>query len=187
MNTDLVRKLHEAGYSRSRAAATLGVSLYHLDCMAKEAGLVWQIGLRPGRITIQGQTATWKQHARRYGLSIGTLRYRLENGIPLEGPIEKRPVTREEALRFFELRKSGLPAWKAADQVGRSYTNLNKAARTLFPDYRETIKRLPRKRRPNTTRTPELEKDFLSSKERKCPVEKSCVELSSSQRIAAGQ
>lgn len=142
-----VRDLHQTGISRTKAAEILGAHKYHLEKYLKVIKLDWKPRVRGGSYVIDGVKDTLAGHSQRLGVTVGTIRWRLDRQQPLTAPAAINPVSQAEAITFTVLRKVGVPAWKAAVMVGRPYGTLNIAARRLRPDYLSVTAAAPRIRR----------------------------------------
>lgn len=142
-----VRALHLTGISRTKAAQILGTHKYHLEKYLKVIKLDWKPRVRGGSYVIDGVKDTLARHAQRLGVTVATIRWRLERQQPLTAPAAINPVSQVEAITFTALRKVGVPAWNAAVIVGRPYGTLNIAAGRLRPDYLTVTASAPRIRR----------------------------------------
>lgn len=142
-----VRALHSTGISRTKAAEILGTHKYHLEKYLKVINLAWKPRVRGGSYIIDGVKDTLARHAQRLGVTVATIRWRLERQQPLTAPAAARPVSQVEAITFTALRKVGAPAWQAAVIVGRPYRTMNLAARRLCPNYQTIADNAPRIRR----------------------------------------
>lgn len=145
-----IRDLHASGISRAQAAHKLGLTVDKFGAILQTGGwnLRWKRTPTGGKHTIDGVTDTLSGHAARYGITIGTLRGRLERKEDLKAPPSVAAmVTEEEARKFTELRREGVPAWAAAELVGRPYNTLKNAAKKFCPDYQSVIEEAPRIRR----------------------------------------
>lgn len=142
-----IMELHASGMSRTKAAKHIGVPKEKFDAMLDILKIEWKPRIRGGNIEINGVKDTLENHAKRQGISPHALRYRLAKDKPLNDPAPAKQVTQQEAERFYLLRKEGVPAWDAANQVGRPYQTLRIAAKRLFPDYESVVKAAPRIRR----------------------------------------
>lgn len=142
-----IRALHESGISRAKAARTLMMSKEKLDLYIDAIGLDWKKRVRGGSCVIDGVTDTLHGHSVRLGVSIGKLRWRLQRNNPIEAPAAYSSVSDQEAKLYADLRRDGMPAWEAAEKVGRPYNTLNNACKRLFADYSEIVNEAPRVRR----------------------------------------
>lgn len=141
-----IARLKEEGYSKTKAAEKLGFSRWKLEGMLEALGIDWP-KQRRGSYEVNGLRRTLEQHAKNTGLSISGLHRRLRNGQDANSPAAIVPVTKEEAGRFAELRQQGMPAWQAAQEIGRPYNTLKNAAKRLIPNYEEIVSTAPRIRR----------------------------------------
>ena len=123
------------------------ISKERMDLYIDALGLDWKKGVRGGSHVINGVTDTLKGHSIRLGISVGKLRWRLQRNQPIEAPAAYELVSIEEARNYADLRKGGVPAWEAAEKVGRPYNTLNNACKRLFPEYEEIVSEAPRVRR----------------------------------------
>lgn len=141
-----LKRLKDSGISRTKAAEALGITRFKLEAILELFGIVWpkQVG---GTVEIDGVVRTLDAHATKLGVPATTLRQRLKAGNELIGPSKIVPVTAEEANAFAELRKAGVPAWEAAQQMGRPYNTLKNAAKKYVPDYEQIAAQAPRIRR----------------------------------------
>lgn len=154
---DDIKQLQSSGISRSKAALALGITREKLDLILDVMNLEWKAGVRGGRHVIDGVQDTLQGHSERLGISVGKLRWRLNNQRNVTAPVASKTVSREEATLFLELRKSGTPAWQAAESVGRPYNTLKNACKRLFPDYEKVVEAAPRIRRASTKSSDPLE------------------------------
>ncbi len=138
---DEIRKLRESRLSRTAAAKALNVDLSKFDLMLEAIDLDWDHKIVRGtaKYEINGVRDTLENHANRLGVGVGALRWRLAQNQDLEGPSKIPPITEEEAASFVQLRKEGLSALQAAEQVGRPYNTLKNAAKRMFPEYEEVV------------------------------------------------
>lgn len=154
-----IRTLHASGISRAKAALTIGIPRWRLDLFISAMNLDWKLRIRGGSCVIDGITDTLLGHSERLGVSVGKIRWRLQNDKPLEAPTTITLVTPEEAQQYTELRKQGVAAWEAAKVVGRPYNTLRLAAKKFCPEYLEVAKAAPRIRRsPEEIEAAELKK-----------------------------
>lgn len=144
---DKVRKLCAAGISKGKAASMLGLSRERLSVIVDAIGLEWKTRLRGGTYVIDGIKDSLQAHSERLGVSVGMIRSRLKRQQPITAPPLYRPIDLAEATRFMEYRRNGLPAWKAAEKVGRPYGSLKDACKRLLPDYDKVVIAAPRVRR----------------------------------------
>lgn len=150
MPCDLVAsigKLSASGISKNRAASILKITPEKLGKMIMRLDLEWKPPVKTGSQVIDGIRDSLQGHSQRLGITVGQLRSRLKRQQPLIGPPAVKPIDMAEARRFLEHRKNGLPAWKAAEQVGRPYGSLKDACKRLLPDYDEVVMSAPRIRR----------------------------------------
>lgn len=140
------RDMHRRKIARNTAAELLGMGHQRFEALLKEWGLDWPDQIQAERVTFNGKTATFAEHAKTLGLSESTLRSRHRNGIPLDAP-GRRTITVAHALQFAELRYAGLSGVVAASRVGFHYNHLHKMAKEHAPDYVKKLKTLPRRRR----------------------------------------
>lgn len=144
-NEQQVRALHLTGISKTKAAEILGVHKYHLEKYLKVIKLDWKPRVRGGSYVIDGVKDTLAGHAERLGVTVATIRWRLERNQPLDAPPVIDPVIEAEAQAFTELRQEGVPALKAAQIVGRPYESLKNAAKRFCPDdYLKVVSTAPR-------------------------------------------
>jgi len=132
-----IRALHESGMTRAEAAEQMGLTLDKFAAMLQVSGwkLKWKRKSTGGKHTINGVTDTLQGHANRLGLPVGTLRGRLERQQDVKAPPRIAQVTQQEAQMFTELRRQGIGAYAAAEQVGRPYNTLKNAAKKFCSDY----------------------------------------------------
>lgn len=142
-----VRVLSATGISKAKASVELGISRERLATILEETGLEWKTPTREGSLVIDGIKGSLTSHSERLGISVGKLRSRLKKQKPLVGPDVYKPIDLAEAKRFLEHRKNGLPAWKAAEQVGRPYGSLKDACKRMLPDYEDVVVAATRIRR----------------------------------------
>lgn len=145
-----VRALHLTGISKTKASEILGIHKYHLEKYLKVIGLEWKSRVRGGSYVIDGIKDTLAGHSERLGVTIATIRWRLERNLPMDAPPAIDMVIEAEAQAFTELRKEGVPALQAAKIVGRPYESLKNAAKRFCPDdYMKVVCTAPRgKQRP---------------------------------------
>lgn len=139
-------QLIESGISRPSAAKELGMSKYQLQIMLDTMGVKWPKVNRPGSYVIDGVRDTLAGHAVRYDTTVNVIRYRVKNNQDM-GPPKMNPVSENEVLEFVSLRKDNVPAWEAAELVGRPYNTLKNAAKKLFPEYEQIVANSTRVRR----------------------------------------
>jgi hypothetical protein len=144
---DDIARLRESGISRTKAAQALGIEKWRLDALIDALKIEWKPNLRGGSFEINGVVKTLASHSETLGLTPSGLRHRLEKGIDLTAPPAYTQVTPEEAAAFVDLRISGVAAWDAAQQLGRPYPTLNKAAKRFVPGYEDMMRGVPRIRR----------------------------------------
>lgn len=165
-----IRALHESGISRAKAARTLMISKERMDLYIDAIGLDWKKRVRGGSYVIDGVTDTLNGHSVRLGISVGKLRWRLKHSQPIEAQPTYTTVSRDEAQNYADLRKSGMPAWEAAEKIGRPYNTLNNACKRFFPDYELIISEAPRVRRSigTNTKTLQIPRDLEVNVRRLC-------------------
>lgn len=140
-----IRELHASGISKTKAAEQLGIHKYHLEKFLILIELDWKPRVRGGSYVIDGVKDTLAGHAKRLGVTVATIRWRLQRNQPLDAPPVIDPVIEAEAKAFTELRQEGVPAMKAAQIVGRSYESLKNAAKRFCPDdYLKVVSTAPR-------------------------------------------
>lgn len=133
-----IRELHASGISKTKAAEQLGIHKYHLEKYLIVLDLDWKPRIRGGSYVIDGVKDTLAGHAERLGVTVATIRWRLQRNQPLDAPPAIDLVIEAEAQAFTELRQEGVPALKAAQIVGRPYESLKNAAKRFCPeDYRK--------------------------------------------------
>lgn len=142
-----IRKLCESGVSKGKAAAMLKVSRERLNVLVATLGLEWKTRSGGGTYVINGIKDSLQGHSERLGVSVGIIRSRLKRQQPITPEAVYKPIDLAEARRFMEHRRNGLPAWQAAEKVGRPYGSLKDACKRLFPDYEEIVVTAPRVRR----------------------------------------
>lgn len=142
-----VKKLCAAKISKEKAASMLGISRERLNVLISALGLEWKTRLRGGTYVIDGIQDSLEAHSKRLGVSVGIIRSRLKRQQPITSDAVYKPIDLAEAMRFMEYRRNGLPAWKAAEKVGRPYGSLKFACKRLLPDYDKVVIAAPRVRR----------------------------------------
>jgi hypothetical protein len=140
--------LYAAGTSKVETAKIIGVPLTRFEWMLTTMGLQWKRQPRGGSYVIDNIRDTLHGHARRLGVSVATIRWRLKRNQELAAPPAYRPITRAEAKLFVELREAGTQASAAAKQIGRPYNSLKEAAIRFFPGNRAVT---PRRSRQQVT------------------------------------
>jgi hypothetical protein len=136
--------LYAAGTSKIETAKEIGVPLSRLEWMLRTMGFEWKRQSRGGSYVIDDILDTLHGHSKRLGVSVATIRWRLNRQQDLLAPPAYNLVTREEALLFVELREAGTQASAAAKQVGRPYNSLKEAATRFFPGNRAVTPRRSR-------------------------------------------
>jgi hypothetical protein len=131
---DQIKELHSQGISKARACLQLGIQRWHLDQFIEAMGLDWKPRIRGGSFVIDGVTDTLQGHSERLGVSVGKIRWRLKQNMPVVAPAAYTPISLEEVELYLKLRKSGMTNHGAASQVGRPYNTLRNAAKRFFPD-----------------------------------------------------
>lgn len=139
--------LKNSGLSRAAAARELKMSKYQLQIMIDAMSLEWPKMSKPASYVIDGVLDTLAGHAARHKTTVGIIRYRLRTNKQIDAP-KVPPVSRHEVLAFVDLRKDNVPAWKAAEQVGRPYNTLKNAAKKMVPEYEHIVAISTRMRRP---------------------------------------
>jgi lambda repressor-like predicted transcriptional regulator len=139
-----IRDLHAAGTSKIDTAKSIGVSLNRLEWMLSTMKFEWKRQSRGGSYVIDDIRDTLHGHAKRLGVSVATIRWRLKRNQDLVAPPVHNPITRAEAKLFVELREAGTQASAAAKQVGRPYNSLKEAAVRFFPDNKAVTARRSR-------------------------------------------
>lgn len=129
-----IRDLHAGGTSKIDTAKRIGVTLPRLEWMLATMKFEWKKQSRGGSYVIDNIRDTLHGHAKRLGVSVATIRWRLNRNQELTAPPAYSLVTRAEAQLFVELREAGTQASAAAKQVGRPYNTLKEAVARFFPD-----------------------------------------------------
>ncbi len=134
-------QLKESKTSRAQAAKLLNVTREKFDDILAVVRLDWDKGLQTQShaCVVDGVRDTYEAHAERLGISVGMLRWRMDRNQDLSEPSKIVPVTEEEAIKFVTLRREGMGAQKAAEEVGRPYNTLKNAAKKFCPDYDEVV------------------------------------------------
>lgn len=141
-----LRRLKDEGHSKTKAAAALGMTRWKLEGILEVLAIDWP-KQRQGSYEVNGLRRTLEQHASKSELSPSGVRRRLLQGQDIAAPSKIVPVTEAEAARFVEMRRTGMPAWEAAQAMGRPYNTLKNAAKKFVPDYDQVVASAPRIRR----------------------------------------
>ena len=91
---DDIKQLQSSGISRSKAALALGVTREKLDLILEAMNLEWKAGVRGGRHVIDGVQDTLQGHSARLGISVGKLRWRLNNQRDVKAQPASKAVSR---------------------------------------------------------------------------------------------
>jgi hypothetical protein len=133
--SDQITELNRSGLSKVKTAKALGLTVDALNHLIQSHGIKWVPRIGLGTVIIDGIKDSLDAHAERLGISVGCLRWRLQNHKDLKDPVAIVPVTEDEAKRFTQLRREGYSHQQAADVVGRPYNTLRRAAIKYCPDY----------------------------------------------------
>lgn len=151
------------GLSKAAAAALMGMTEYSFAQALEVMGFKWPPS-RVGRLVIDGVEGTIANHAKRLGVTRCALRGRLRR--TGDHPVTEQvytPVSDEEVDKFIQLRLDGVPAWQAAQMIGRPYNSLRKHA-AKRPGYNKALSKVKRKRR-SPEELANRNQGFLPSKE----------------------
>lgn len=145
-----LKRFAAQGMTRTQAASALNIDVRQLTELASECGVTFR---RRGEMEIDGVWGTASEHAKRLGMSVSCLRWRLQHG--RMGAPRKTPISDAEIDKYIAMRRDGVPAWDAAAATGRPYNTMRLAANRR-PEYRQFIAEQAgtrRRRQFNTTIT----------------------------------
>jgi len=140
-----MRELLHRRVSRETAAELLGVGYMRFATLLKEYKIDWPKHNQAQKVILNGISDTFYGHSKRLGIDAGTLRTRYKS--TKSAAAMKTVISQEVLAEFVQLRLQGLSGVVAALQLGYHYNSLHKKASDQYPNYKQLIKNLPRKRR----------------------------------------